>query len=433
MTSPTILGLARNGVLTGRWPLFAAGLAIQTTIGALFAWSVFLDPLRSATGSNEATLLTPYRYSLACFLVGLLFASQAARRHSPQMLARVGGWMLTAGALLAASAGPRLDAITLGIGVLGGLGAGIAYMAPVSTFRHWLPDNRGVFLGVSTICFGLGGVLASPVLTGLMQPGGVAADESLRLGFSALAILFLVGVVGAGELLPLTRSWLAPPVLQALNGTATADAADRLNRWSGHVVPLLRLWLLWAVFFLGAFAGFVGIQHEVPTLRTTPWSEALLAAGLCVVAIGSANRIGRSVWATIAARLGRFGTLVLLLGFSMAASLLLTDGMPQLSAALSTLALVGFGFGGFLGLMPQLAGEMLDHRHSLPVAFGVMFSAFGLCAFAAPFWLTAQRPDTLLGQVSLLAASTALLVGFLYLLVRPTTAGSPASQAISRW
>jgi hypothetical protein len=278
----------------------------------------------------------------------------------------------------------------------------------------------------------LGGVLAAPLLKELMQPGSVAAEESLRLGFSALAMLFLLGVVGLGEFLPLTRSWLAPPVLQALNGTA-ADATHAGSRWKGHVVPLLRLWLLWAVFFLGAFAGFVGIQHEVPTLRTTPWSEALLAAGLCVVALGAANRVGRSAWATIAARLGRFGTLVLLLGFSMAASLLLTEGTPQLSAALSTVALVGFGFGGFLGLMPQLAGEMLDHRQSLPVAFGMMFSAFGLCAFAAPFWLTAQRPDTLLGQVSLLAASTALLVGFLYLLVRPATAGSPVSQAISRW
>lgn len=433
MTNSNTLVLGQATSWQGRWPLLAAALTLQTTVGGLFAWNVFLSPLRSATGWDESSLLTPYRYSLIWFVIGLLVASQVARRNSPRSLAYLGGWMLILGALIAAAAGLRLDGITLGVGVLCGLGAGIAYMAPVSVYRHWLPENGSMVVGLSTLCFGAGGLMIFPILQRVIASSAASPTEALRVGFLTLAVVFLLGVVGAGYFLPATRAWLAPRVLRAVAGIPAARTAKHRHGWNNTVVSLLRLWLFWAVFFLGSFAGLAGIQQEIPLLRHMPWNEALLTAGLCVFALGLANHLGRAAWALLARRMGRMGTFALLVATAMAASLVLTGGEPRLSAALAALALIGFGLGGFLGLMPQLAGEMLDHSHSLPLAFGMMFSAFGLCAFAAPYWLAAQRPETLLGQISLLAISSALLVGFLYLLVRPATAGTVVSQAVSRW
>lgn len=96
-------------------------------------------------------------------------------------------------------------------------------------------------------------------------------------------------------------------------------------------------------------------------------------------------------------------------------------------------ALLGFGTGGFLGVMPQLAAEMLDGKESLPLRFGVMYSAFGLCACAAPYWSLPRNAATLSSNLYLFSVSAALLLGFLYLLVRPVRTGSPVSQALSRW
>src|SRR5690606_443584 len=121
------------------------------------------------------------------------------------------------------------------------------------------------------------------------------------------------------------------------------------------------------------------------------------------------------------------------LTLSTGLSLIVTGGRVALSPIMAMLALLGFGCGGFLGLMPQLSAEMLNSQESLPLRFGVMFSAFGLFASTTPFWSHLRHADTLVASISILALSTALLLGFLYLLVRPARTGSFVSQALARW
>lgn len=417
--------------MAGRGALIFGGLAIHTSLGAFFAWSVFLEPLRRLHGWDEATLFTPYRYALVWFTIGLFAASQLSRRQSPRALARLGSILLVSGCLCAVAAGSSLAGLTLGIGVLGGLGAGFAYLAPISTFRHWLPSGGGFFIGLSAACFAAGSLLSAPPLLWMLTRQDTASAVSAA--FLAMALLFVVGVAIMGELLPDTRAWLAPRVFEALRGDTLAPHTARQRAWDESVMPLLRLWLLWSVFFIGCFAGVAALVDYLPILQAFEWRQAWLAMGACVAILAMTNRWGHAVWESIVHRRGRTFAFLTLLTLATGLSLIVTGGHVALSPIMAMLALLGFGGGGFLGLMPQLSAEMLDSQESLPLRFGVMFSAFGLCASTTPFWLNPRHTETLAGSISILALNTALLLGFLYLLARPARTGSCVSQALSRW
>ncbi|MCC6264720.1 MAG: MFS transporter [Bryobacterales bacterium] len=433
MTSSGTIGLVLGSSLAGRGSLIVSGFAIHASLGALFAWSTFFEPLKAAYGWNDAMLLSPYRYALLGFTVGLFVASHYSRRLSPRTLARFGSLLLVAGCLFAAWAGPSASALTVGIGLLGGLGAGFAYIAPISTYRHWLPAGSGLILGVTVLCFAVGSLLAAPLLERILDSQSASPAAGLPSAFLAMALIFLVGVAAMGELLPGTRAWLGPGVFDTLRGEALPPHIARQRAWDRSVMPLLRIWFQWSTFFVGAFAGGATLTGYLPQVTGIPSRDAWLLMGIGVLAMAVANYFGRVLWKRIAHKFSRVSALLIMLLLSTALALYVNGGRVDWSPVLAMLALLGFGTGGFLGLMPQLAAEMVDGKESLPLRFGVMYSAFGLCACAAPYWSLPRNAGTWSSNVFLLSVSAALLLGFLYLLIRPVRTGSCVSQALSRW
>ena len=60
----------------------------------------------------------------------------------------------------------------LGYGILGGLGLGVGYITPVSTFIKWFPDKRGLATGLAIMGFGFASLLTSPIAQYLIQARG---------------------------------------------------------------------------------------------------------------------------------------------------------------------------------------------------------------------------------------------------------------------
>ncbi|MCZ2153029.1 MAG: MFS transporter [Bryobacterales bacterium] len=433
MSNSGTLVLTLGAALTGRARLIFSSLAIHTTLGALFCWTVFLGPLREVYGWAPATALTPYRYALIWFTIGLFVASQISRRHSPRTLTRMGSFLMVAGCLLAAVKGTGISGLTTGIGVLGGFGAGVAYFAPISTFRHWLPPRGNWFQGLSVAGFVAGTLLSSLLVEWILSRPGSSAAASLEAGFLTLALLFAVGVACVGELLPHTRAWLSPDVLEALNHAALPAEVLRERAWERSVMPLLRLWLEWSIFFIGLLASLGAVGDRIPILGAAFSQHLGVSAGIGVIVLGLTNHFGSALWKRLTQRIG--GIYAFLSQAAIAAGLGMIFGRGHFDwrLTMASLGVIGFGLGGFLGLMPQFAAEMLDRRESATLRFAISFSALGLCGTIAPFWLNVAEPGTLAGNLSQLSFVAALLLGFFYLLLRPIRTGSTVSDALSRW
>ena len=101
--------------------------------------------------------------------------------------------------------------VFLGMGVIGGIGCGLGYIAPVSTLVKWFPDRRGMATGMAIMGFGGGAFLAGSFNRALMEQL-VSRIRSWRFGVDLSVVMMLgarISAASAGRLE--TEGW-TPPV-----------------------------------------------------------------------------------------------------------------------------------------------------------------------------------------------------------------------------
>jgi OFA family oxalate/formate antiporter-like MFS transporter len=124
-----------------------AGVVMQVALGAVYAWSVFRDPLSqqygaSVTATNVTFSITIFTLGVAAFFGGLWMGSSG-----PRIVALTAGVLYGLGVFLASFAGNSLTILYLTYGFLGGVGIGLGYIVPVATLIKWFPDKRGLLRG----------------------------------------------------------------------------------------------------------------------------------------------------------------------------------------------------------------------------------------------------------------------------------------------
>jgi MFS transporter, OFA family, oxalate/formate antiporter len=97
-----------------------AGVVMQVALGAVYAWSVFRDPLSqqygaSVTATNITFSITIFTLGVAAFFGGLWMG-----RSGPRIVALTAGVLYGAGIFLASFAGNSLTLLYLTYGFLGG-------------------------------------------------------------------------------------------------------------------------------------------------------------------------------------------------------------------------------------------------------------------------------------------------------------------------
>jgi len=83
-------------------------------------------------------------------------------------------------------------------GVLGGIGPGVGYIAPVSTLVKWFPYKRGLATGLAVMGFGFASLISSPIMQRLIVTVGLA-NTFFLLGAAYFTVTFL------------SSQYLAPP------------------------------------------------------------------------------------------------------------------------------------------------------------------------------------------------------------------------------
>ena len=172
-----------------RWSVPLAAIATHASIGSIYAFSVFSSPLTrelgvvaSAAGDWSLTSVVPV-FSTAIFFLGATaaVAGRWLEDVGPRLVGGAAAVCFGGGLVVSAAAVHfhSLPALYIGYGVLGGMGLGLGYVAPVSTLLKWFPDRRGLATGLAIMGFGGGAVVAAPVAKALM---GAFARAPERLG-----------------------------------------------------------------------------------------------------------------------------------------------------------------------------------------------------------------------------------------------------------
>jgi len=164
-TLPTRVTPSHAVTSFSRWLIPVAAVAIHICIGSVYAWSTFNRPIHAVFPNDPWWFSPPYTtFSTAIILLGLsaAFGGPWVERRGPRAAATAAAVFFGVGLVIGGIglAVKQSVLVLLGMGVIGGIGCGLGYIAPVSTLVKWFPDRRGMATGMAIMGFG-GGAMGS--------------------------------------------------------------------------------------------------------------------------------------------------------------------------------------------------------------------------------------------------------------------------------
>jgi OFA family oxalate/formate antiporter-like MFS transporter len=378
----------------------AAAFCMQLALGAVYGWSVFLNPLQEHFAATKAATNVTFTITLAVLGVAAGFGGRLQQRIGARATATLAGLLYGLGVLLSGLA-PSLPWFYLTYGVLGGVGLGLGYIIPLAVLIGWFPDKRGFITGLAVTGFGLGALATSPLAAGLIRSVGV--QPTLML----LGAAYLTVVVIAAQFLRAAPDGFAPagwtrPAAASLNSGRDLTLAEALR--SRH------WYLLWTMLAVNVAAGAALISVASPL--TQEFAGVGPAAGAIMVCVISVfNGIGRLFWGTLSDWIGR-PTTFLMLFVLQAAAFAALGGVHQIAALLLPIAIVALCYGGGFGTMPAFAADVFGARNSGTI-YGAMLTAWSAGAVAGPLLIASVPYRTALPVIAgLLMAAVALPLAF---------------------
>jgi MFS family permease len=429
-TQETRLTPPQTAASFSRWLIPVAAVAIHICIGSVYAWSTFNRPIHALFPNDPWWFSPPYTtFSTALILLGLsaAFGGPWVERRGPRVAATAAAVLFGAG-LIIGGIGLELKQsmlVFLGMGVIGGMGCGLGYIAPVSTLVKWFPDHRGMATGMAIMGFGGGAFLAGYLNVYFMNLFGVARTI-IALG----AVYFVVMMIGARLIRRPPEGWLPEGWVPAVH----QDKMITNLRFSrNQAIKTVQFYLLWGILFINVTAG-IGILAQASPMMQDMFQKTALQAAAVVSLISLFNAAGRFLWASLSDFIGRRNTYITFFVTQVILFLLIPGLANRGDWVIFELALfvVFTMYGGGFATIPAFLADMFG-AENVGAIHGVVLTAWSAAAIAGPVIITELSSNAKAHLASgaskihiydqpLEVLAGLLAVGFvLTLLVRPTS------------
>jgi MFS family permease len=376
---------AKPVVPASRWFIPLSAIAIHICIGSVYAWSTFNRPIRALLPNDPWWFSPPYiTFSTALILLGLsaAFGGPWVERRGPRAAATVAAFLFGSGLVIGGvGLSLRHSALVLvGMGLIGGMGCGIGYIAPVSTLVKWFPDRRGMATGMAIMGFGGGAFLAGYLNVYFMDRIGVARTI-VALG----VVYFVVMMLGALLIRRPPEGWQpkgwTPPVNRSRMITSL-----QFSRNQALQTP--QFYLLWGILFINVTAG-IGILAQASPMMQDMFQKTAAQAAIVVSLISLFNAGGRFFWASFSDYIGRRNT-YLVFFVTQAILFLMIPGLAgkgQWPVFESALFVVFTMYGGGFATIPAFLADMFGAQN-VGAIHGALLTAWSAAAIAGPVIIT---------------------------------------------
>ena len=435
-----------QAVLSNRWTIAVCGAMVMMTLGTIYSWSLFTQPLVASFGWSNTTVTWTFALAIFALGAGAVVGGRWQDKVGPRKVALTGVLLWSLGNFLAGLGTAHFGAgwLYLTYGMIGGFGVGMGYVTPVAVVTKWFPDRRGLATGMVVTGFGLGAVIYNLIVKSI--PSFAAAAEaaadyaaqaaahktlnSADLVFAqdhvaAVMNVFLVSGIAFALLAGVCAAVLKNPSARLPDGTG-APSSEAVARTTREMLRTPQFYLLWLMLFLNVTAGILVISNAVPMMEElTGLAPAIVAAAFGGAALF--NALGRLFWGAISDRIGCRCTYGLI--FVIQAAVFGTlGGLHSLFAVAAAYAVVLLCFGGGFGTMPSFTANYFGARN-MGANYGAILTAWGVAGIAGPLFAAHVKDATGSYGGALLPVAYMLLVAVLLpMITRKPELSKPVAQ-----
>jgi MFS family permease len=414
-----------------RWLVPIGAVAVHICIGSVYAWSTFNRPIKALFPNDPWWFSPPYTtFTVALLLLGLSAALGGpwVERRGPRVAATAAALFFGVGLCIGGFglAVKQSLLVFLGMGVIGGIGCGLGYIAPVSTLVKCFPDRRGMATGMAIMGFGGGAFLASYLNVFFIAKLGVA-QTVMALGITYL----LVMLVGAYLLRRPPAGWKPQPHTPGESNAPIGKLLTHASLSRNQAIRTPQFYLLWGMLFINVTAG-IGILSQASPMMQDLFQKTPLAAAAVVSIISLFNAGGRFAWASCSDYIGRRNTYLIFFALQFVLFLLIPGLAARADWLLfeASLFLVFTMYGGGFATIPAFLADLFGSEN-VGAIHGAVLTAWSAAAVVGPVIITelSNRAKAALPpgaskvhiyDTPLTVLAALLAVGFLLtLLVRP--------------
>lgn len=366
-------------IKANKWVIVSAGMLLQLSIGSIYAYSVWINPIHELNGWDAHQL--KLSFSLAICFLGLTaaFMQKFVRKIGPKKAGLLAALFFGIGLMGSgfAIAEKSLPLFYLFYGVISGIGLGFGYITPISVVVKWFPEKPGFAGGLVIMSFAVGSILASRIILPLTQSIGVSQS------FYLLGVVYFLIMVVASLCLSLPSS--------------VTSAEDDLK--NNSPIPLkelltdVRFYSLWFMLFLNTTCGIALISIAAPMAKEIIHIDDRQAINF-VGFIGFFNGLGRLFWSSISDKIGRWSTFFLFFAVGACCFLVLSQTNTPIVFQLMVFIIISC-YGGAFAAMPAFVKDVYGpYKMSSP--FGFILIAWSAAAFVGPGLIALTKDYTVI-------------------------------------
>ena len=392
-----------------RWLVVLGAVIIQLCLGAVYAWSLFNQPLIEQFGWSKEGVVLTFSIAIATMASFTIVAGRIQDSIGPRWVATTGGFLLGIGLLLSSKV-TSLTQLYIFYGFIGGAGIGAAYVTPLATCIKWFPDKRGFISGVAVAGFGGGGLIFKPIIVSFLSSYGVLET------FMFLGLIYSSAIILGAQLLRLPPTGYVPT-----GWTSPVETQKSCQQFSTvQMLSTMQFYVLWFMYLLGCISGLMVISFAanigVSMVKLDP---TVAASSVAIIALF--NAAGRITWGTFSDKFGRITALIMM--YILTAATMLFMGTVEMNylTFLISVSIVGLCFGGFLAIFPSLTADFYGTQN-LGTNYGIIYLAYGAAAFVGPMIASSMNYNQAFLVASLLCITAA---GLTFLIKPPVVQAEP--------
>ena len=389
-----------KGLRNNKWTRAAIpALLLHCSIGTVYCWSLVKSDIAEYIGRSKGEV--EWAFSIAIFFLGMsaAFAGRIVEKdiHKSSLIATccfVAGFAGTGLAVQLKS----LAGIYLCYGVVMGIGLGLGYLSPVKTLMLWFSEQKGLATGLAVAGFGLAKVIASPVMTGLIDSVGI-----IKM-FYVLAVVYFIMMFAGHLLLKKPDGWVEE------QGTGGAKVGEILKN-----PVFIGIWLM---FYINITCGLALISQEKDILTTMGVSAAVISLVSSMSAIFNAGgRIGFSAAADKLKDRNTIYKLIFILSIGISLITIFTNAVNNgiVILAVILLCIINAGYGGGFSNLPTLLSDRFGMK-SISQIHGLALSAWAFAGLSgnqlSSYIVSATDSFTNVLYVTTILYAVALVISF---------------------